>query len=503
MAFHRAPKPKPKSTRSPILLLVAAVTAIALLFLFSSLLSTAGSKPSLFQRRQQQFEKYLYWGNRIDCPGKHCGSCEGLGHQESSLRCALEEAIFLGRTFVLPSRMCINPIHNKKGILHHSANGSSEELWDASSCAMDSLYDTELMSGTVPVIFDNSKEWYRVLSTSMKLGTRGVEHVEGVSRFDLKENSHYSDMLLINRTASPLSCVWLEWINFSDLKLGPVPNAENACLNLFVPNSLPKTESANSSMPNSSQRNREWLALSYYLKPITIGSYVVVLEEHLWGKGDTGSNLGITKGLVVKKAGVGLQFLPWNNCHNDATMFMECKDRNNRSSILLPYSFLPSMAAGKLREAAEKIKALLGDYDAIHVRRGDKIKTRKDRFGVARSLHPHLDRDTRPEFIICRIAKWVPPGRTLFIASNERTPGFFSPLSARYRLAYSSNYSHILDPLIENNYQLFMIERLIMMGAKTFIRTFKEDETDLSLTDDPKKNTKLWQVPVYNADETC
>ncbi|WVY98150.1 hypothetical protein V8G54_030301 [Vigna mungo] len=377
MAFHRAPKPKPKSTRSPILLLVAAVTAIALLFLFSSLLSTAGTKPSLFQRRQQHFEKYLYWGNRIDCPGKHCGSCEGLGHQESSLRCALEEAIFLGRTFVLPSRMCINPIHNKKGILHHSANGSSEEQWDASSCAMDSLYDTELMSGTVPVIFDNSKEWYRVLSTSMKLGTRGVEHVEGVSRFDLKENSHYSDM------------------------------------------------------------------------------------------------------------------------------FMECKDRNNRSSILLPYSFLPSMAAGKLREAAEKIKALLGDYDAIHVRRGDKVKTRKDRFGVARSLHPHLDRDTRAEFIICRIAKWVPPGRTLFIASNERTPGFFSPLSARYRLAYSSNYSHILDPLIENNYQLFMIERLIMMGAKTFIRTFKEDETDLSLTDDPKKNTKLWQVPVYNADETC
>ncbi|XP_061353089.1 uncharacterized protein LOC133297877 [Gastrolobium bilobum] len=150
-----------------------------------------------------------------------------------------------------------------------------------------------------------------------------------------------------------------------------------------------------------------------------------------------------------------------------------------------------------------QIKTLLGDYDAIHVRRGDKIKTRKDRFGVVRSLHPHLDRDTRPEFMICRIAKWVPPGRTLFIASNERIPGFFSSLSVRYRLAYSSNYSHILDPLIENNYQLFMIERFLMMGAKTFIRTFKEGETDLSLTDDPKKNTKVWQIPVYNGDETC
>lgn len=85
----------------------------------------------------------------------------------------------------------------------------------------------------------------------------------------------------------------------------------------------------------------------------------------------------------------------------------------------------------------------------------------------------------------------------LFIASNERTPGFFSPLAARYKLAYSSNYSSILDPLIENNYQLFMLERLVMMGAKTFIRTFKEDDSDLSLTDDPKKNTKKWQIPVY------
>lgn len=71
----------------------------------------------------------------------------------------------------------------------------------------------------------------------------------------------------------------------------------------------------------------------------------------------------------------------------------------------------------------------------------------------------------------------------------------------RYKVAYSSNYSWILDPVIENNYQLFIIERLIMMGAKTFIRTFKEEDTDLSLTDDPKKNTKAWKRPVYTLDE--
>ncbi|XP_052173657.1 uncharacterized protein LOC127788975 [Diospyros lotus] len=399
MAIQRPPRSKQKP-RSPILTLTLSIAAISLLYYLSSLVSAIGFSLSsgrapgsvLFNHRStfNGSGKYVYWGNRIDCPGKHCESCEGLGHQESSLRCALEEALFLQRTFVMPSRICINPIHNKKGILHQSGKVTSEETWTANSCTMDSLYDLDLISNTIPVILDNSESWHHVLSTGMKLGDRGIAHVQGVSRADLKEKSQYSNILLINRTASPLS---------------------------------------------------------------------------------------------------------W---------FMECKDRNNRSAIMLPYSFLPSMAAKKLRNAAEKIKTFLGDYDAIHVRRGDKLKTRKDRFGIARTLHPHLDRDTRPEFILCRISKWVQPGRTLFIASNERMPGFFSPLAVRYKLAYSSNYSSILDPLIENNYQLFMVERLIMMGAKTLIRTFKENDTDLGLTDDPKKNTKSWQIPVYTMDgESC
>ncbi|KAL8489299.1 hypothetical protein ACS0TY_025273 [Phlomoides rotata] len=390
MAIQKTlPKAKSARPRSPIFIITASIACIAVLYLVSSLVSTRRSIQNMVKNpyyRHSLQQKYLYWGSRIDCPGKHCDTCAGLGHQESSLRCALEEALFLGRTFVMPSRLCINPIHNMKGILHHSGNTASEEGWAASSCATDSFYDLDLISKTVPVILDNSKVWHHVLTTSMKLGSRGIAHVKGVSRTDLMEKSSFSNLLLINRTASPLS---------------------------------------------------------------------------------------------------------W---------FMECKDRKNRSSVMLPYSFLPSMAAKKLRDAAEKIKACLGEYDAIHVRRGDVLKNRKDRFGVERSVHPHLDRDTRPEFILCRISKWVPPGRTLFIASNERTPGFFSPLAVRYKLAYSSNYSSILDPIVENNYQLFMVERLVMMRAKTFIRTFKEDDTDLSLTDDPKKNTKLWQIPVYTKD---
>jgi hypothetical protein len=40
--------------------------------------------------------------------------------------------------------------------------------------------------------------------------------------------------------------------------------------------------------------------------------------------------------------------------------------------------------------------------------------------------------------------------------------------ACRYRLAHSSSFSSILNPVIKNNYQLFMVERLIMQGARTF-----------------------------------
>ncbi|CAI9271570.1 unnamed protein product [Lactuca saligna] len=373
MAIPKTSKIKPKS-RSPIFLLTVAITSIAILYLCSSLISTTGSNTlqipiSRFIDKTKSLhrtdtEKFLYWGNRIDCPGKHCESCEGLGHQESSLRCALEEAIFLHRTFVMPSRMCINPIHNNKGILHHSDNVSSQERWAASSCAMDTLYDLDLISNTVPELLD---------------------------------------LILKKEITTPRFCLSIE------------------------------------------------LQIPFH-------------------------------GIIN---------------HNNQFRFMECKDRKNHTSLLLPHSFLPSMASKRLRDAAHEIMTLLGDYDAIHVRRGDILKTRKDRFGVERTLHPNLDRDTRPQFILCRITKWVPPGRMLFIASNEKTPNFFSPLSVRYKIAYSSNYSKILDPIVENNYQLFMIERLILAGAKTYIKTYKETDSDLSLTDDPKKNTKTWQIPVY------
>lgn len=212
MAIQKPTKPRKQNpNRSTILIATVSISAVAFLYILSSFNSTknfslypvrhVGTSVIRYRHPQRSYnasEKYLYWGKRIDCPGKHCELCEGLGHQESSLRCALEEAMVLHRTFVMPSRMCINPLHNTKGVLHQQDKADLGEKWSASSCTVDSLYDLELISNTVPVILDNSEMFDEVLSTSMKLGIRGIAHVNGVSRSDLKEKSQYLNKFLLN-----------------------------------------------------------------------------------------------------------------------------------------------------------------------------------------------------------------------------------------------------------------------------------------------------------------
>ncbi|KAF8052231.1 LOW QUALITY PROTEIN: hypothetical protein N665_1584s0004 [Sinapis alba] len=206
MSKAQRTKPTPGSQRL-VLLCVHVFTFLLVVF---SVISTVNlgfgvSTNSIFlprdisSRQHTLSDKYLYWGNRVEFPGKNCETCEGLGNQESSLRCALEEAMFHNRTFVMPSGMCINPTHNKEGILNQSDNKTTEEGWVGSSSAMDSLYEIiDLISDKVPVILDDSK-------TCHVKEERGTAHAYGVSHQWLTV-SHYSKLFIFNLTASPLSC---------------------------------------------------------------------------------------------------------------------------------------------------------------------------------------------------------------------------------------------------------------------------------------------------------
>ena len=104
---------------------------------------------------------------------------------------------------------------------------------------------------------------------------------------------------------------------------------------------------------------------------------------------------------------------------------------------------------------------------------------------------------------------FVDPGQTclfveftdFYLAVQNLTEVLFF-LYFRYRLAYSSNFTNILDAIVQNNYQLFMLECLVLAGAKTIVKSFQEEPSNLALTDDQKKNLRGWQIPVYTFNET-
>jgi len=78
-----------------------------------------------------------------------------------------------------------------------------------------------------------------------------------------------------------------------------------------------------------------------------------------------------------------------------------------------------------------QIKKKLKDYDALHVRRGDKLKVHKGKSGAVCTMYAYLNRDTQPQAIMERIKLWIPTGRTLYIATDEKQTHYFDQLSSK------------------------------------------------------------------------
>jgi hypothetical protein len=50
-------------------------------------------------------------------------------------------------------------------------------------------------------------------------------------------------------------------------------------------------------------------------------------------------------------------------------------------------------------------------------------------------MYTNLDRDTQPEAVMERIKLWIPAGRTLYIATDEKQVHYFDQLSSKYARA--------------------------------------------------------------------
>eukprot|EP00897_Mesotaenium_endlicherianum_P003696 jgi/Mesen1/3354/ME000191S02497 len=151
--------------------------------------------------------------------------------------------------------------------------------------------------------------------------------------------------------------------------------------------------------------------------------------------------------------------------------------------------------AKPLRECAAQMARRMGPFDFVHVRRGDKIKIVERK----KLRWPHLDRDTRPENIRRRIARWVPDGSAVYVASNEQRPGFFDPLKEWYKVWVAKDFEDILGTAVVNNYHLFAVELMLAEYARNFIGSFKgESPQGYFLCHDPREGFKRTQKPVYD-----
>lgn len=368
--------------------------------------------------------------------------------------------------------------------------------WAANSCAMDSLYDLDLMSRTVPVILDNSRIWYHVISTGMKLGKRGLAHVEGTSRRELEEDGLYSNVLLINRTASPLS-----WYPSSPPSMA---------LHLWMKNC---GELAGSRWKLGILRGR----CSILLGDFRAGElFLIMVIDRSQVRGVQGPDQP-----QLDQAAVFVP--PADGCEKIETgcrwgLYLDRLTFNHR---WLFQSWSPCPMLGADQEPPRRLRR-----DPRPPRRSNKdqegpIRGRPEPppppgQGHPPGVHPGEDREVDPPRADA-LRRLRRAGAGVLLAARRQVCSRSEPAAARliggpmrmrsvprrrYRMAYASNFSRILEPVVENNYQLFMIERLILAGARTFVRTFKEDEGDLYLTDDPKKNSKTWSKPVYTSDES-
>ncbi|CDP09603.1 unnamed protein product [Coffea canephora] len=108
------------------------------------------------------------------------------------------------------SRMCINPIHNKKGILHQSIDASSEQIVPGATCLNQKMQDVEFstLAQCIPcIILISYQKWLiTVASGAIDKQEIGILRDCQCGREDLRSKSLYSNILLShNCLRAPLS----------------------------------------------------------------------------------------------------------------------------------------------------------------------------------------------------------------------------------------------------------------------------------------------------------
>ena len=140
--------------------------------------------------------------------------------------------------------------------------------------------------------------------------------------------------------------------------------------------------------------------------------------------------------------------------------------------------FLPSRA---VRHHADQVWRRLGEYHAMHVRRGDML--------AEKARCPNLAEDTRPEKILETLSRVLAKGARVYVLTDEQDRNYFEILKQDYQIFRYFDFPE-LKAFVEgdhpDNFFLYEIEKLIFANAHTKIHTFAhpKGETRISLTSD-------------------
>ncbi|KAL9253796.1 hypothetical protein AKJ16_DCAP03737 [Drosera capensis] len=92
----------------------------------------------------------------------------------------------------------------------------------------------------------------------------------------------------------------------------------------------------------------------------------------------------------------------------------------------------------RLMEVVSAIAARLnGDYDSVHIVRGEKAKNKES--------WPNLDRDTSPDSLLSTLRNKIDKGKHLYIATDEPDKSFFDPLKGEYTIHFLDDYKDLWD----------------------------------------------------------
>lgn len=137
----------------------------------------------------------------------------------------------------------------------------------------------------------------------------------------------------------------------------------------------------------------------------------------------------------------------------------------------LPDHFIRFRPSASVLQASAAVRAKLGKYCAMHVRRDDMLEMTDQ--------YPNLARDTQPERILETLTRSLPLGFRVYIMTNERDQHYFEPLRQRFEIFQYFDFpelKQLIDCEQPDNFLLFEIEKQLFEQADVRVHTFTHPE---------------------------